>query len=155
MADVKINNNTYDGVSIVQIPLSDDSGNAIFSEGIYVSGEITPEENITTLEIETGTNARYFHISATPLTNVINADSTRAISTIFVDFKDTNNNYTIGTNSGGTSVAAIGLPTDTAINNMATIDDSGKVVITVDAAKGGMGCFLAGVAYHWMAFGNF
>ena len=54
MPDLKINGKTYAGVTEVQIPLADDSGNAVFvQEGTVVNGTLlyTPESDMTVKDI--------------------------------------------------------------------------------------------------------
>lgn len=54
MPDLKINGTTYAGVTEVQIPLADDSGNAVFvQEGTVVNGTLlyTPESDMTVKDI--------------------------------------------------------------------------------------------------------
>lgn len=54
MPDLKINGKTYVGVTEVQIPLADDSGNAVFvQEGTVVNGTLlcTPESDMTVKDI--------------------------------------------------------------------------------------------------------
>lgn len=54
MPDLKINGTTYAGVEKVQIPLSDNSGNAVFvDEGTVVNGTLlfTPESDMTVKDI--------------------------------------------------------------------------------------------------------
>ena len=54
MPDLKINGKTYAGVTEVQIPLADDSGNAVFvQEGTVVNGTLlyTPESDMTIKDI--------------------------------------------------------------------------------------------------------
>ena len=54
MPDLKINGKTYAGVTKVQIPLADDSGNAVFvQEGTVVNGTLlyTPESDMTVKDI--------------------------------------------------------------------------------------------------------
>lgn len=54
MPDLKINGTTYAGVTEVQIPLADDSGNAVFvQEGTVVNGTLlyTPESDMNVKDI--------------------------------------------------------------------------------------------------------
>ena len=54
MPDLKINGTTYAGVTEVQIPLADDSGNAVFVQGgTVVNGTLlyTPESDMTLKDI--------------------------------------------------------------------------------------------------------
>ena len=54
MPDLKINGKTYAGVTEVQIPLADDSGNAVFVQGgTVVNGTLlyTPESDMTVKDI--------------------------------------------------------------------------------------------------------
>lgn len=67
MANVKINEKTYDGITSVKIPLSDGSGNAIFSEeqssGIEsISGTYTLEADSNNITINVGENYKIITI---------------------------------------------------------------------------------------------
>lgn len=149
MADLKINGNTYNGVTEVQIPLADGSANAVFvpegqgGDGSY-EGSFTPEENVESVTLEISGTFTYFLFWCDTTT------PTGSVRTCYgAFFNEGSNVFAIGSNSGGTSFNSL-----TFANAFVTLTDNGDGTWTLKgtANSSGSGVFLAGLKYNWQAW---